>query len=65
MSKFIRFGDFIKEESGTTSADIASTDNVLNFIKKNTQADKGKKCKKHGVRNCEQCADLKESSKWN
>ena len=65
MSKFIRFGDFIKEESGTTSADIAGTDNVVDFIKRNTQADKGKKCKKHGVRNCEKCEDLRESSKWN
>ena len=68
MSKFIRFGDFLREEagsSGTTTADIASTDNVVDFIKRNTQADKGKKCKKHGVRNCEKCEDLRESSKWN
>ena len=37
MSKFIRFGDFLREESGTsgtTSADIASTDNVVDFIKR-------------------------------
>lgn len=65
MSKFIRFGDFLREEAGTTSADIVSTDNTLDFIKRNTQADKGKKCKKHGVRNCEKCEDLRESSKWN
>ena len=32
MSKFIRFGDFLREEAGTTSADIASTDNALDFI---------------------------------
>lgn len=53
--------------AGTTSADIATVDNKLDFVKRPKQKhlEKGKKCKKHYRFNCQECEEELEESKWN
>lgn len=68
MSKFRLYLEqkgLYEDEGGTTSSDIATVDSKLDIIKRNKHLDKGKKCKKHGIKNCHKCSDEYEDSKWN
>jgi hypothetical protein len=62
VGRFKLFLNDIKEE--TTSADIATVDNKLDMVKRYKHTDKGKKCKIHGRKNCQECDDYIEESKW-
>lgn len=53
-----------EEDVGTGSGDIASYTGKMDMNKRNKFLDKGKKCVKHGVRNCQKCQDELEESKW-
>jgi hypothetical protein len=59
---FKKFLKDIQEETGV--GDIASVDNKLGMTKRQKHLDKGKKCKKHKVLNCETC-EMEEDSKYN
>lgn len=63
MGKFKLYLDDLKEE--TTSGDIATVDTKMDLVKRSKFLEKGKKCKKHGRRNCQECEMLEEDSKWN
>lgn len=65
MAKFPKFREFLEEEAGTVSGDIATTSSIMDLVKRNKHIDKGKKCHAHGKKNCVECEDLKESKKWN
>lgn len=67
MGKFRSYLNSIglnEEDMGTGSADIATFTGKLDTIKRNKHLEKGKKCIKHGVRNCQKCQDDLEDSKW-
>lgn len=51
--KFKKYLKGLAEE--TTSADIATVDTKLDMVKRPKHLEKGKKCKKHKVLNCETC----------
>lgn len=57
--KFKKYLKDLAEE--TTTADIATVDTKLDMVRRQKHLEKGKKCKKHKVLNCEQCEDLNES----
>ena len=50
--------------SGTSSGDIASYTSKLDLVGRTKHLEKGKKCSRHGVRNCQKCADEAENGKW-
>jgi len=52
---FKQFLKDLKEETGT--ADIASVDNKVDMIKRPKHLNKGKICKIHHVKNCEECLE--------
>lgn len=61
--KFRSFLENLKEE--TTSGDIATVDNKMDFVRRNKHLEKGKKCTTHKRLNCNICNDDLENKKWN
>ena len=49
---------------GTSSGDIATYTSKLDLVGRTKHLEKGKKCSRHGVRNCQKCADEAENGKW-
>lgn len=59
------FKKFLKNmQEETTTGDIAGVETKLGMTKRQKHLDKGKKCKKHKVLNCESC-EIEEDSKYN
>lgn len=50
--------------AGTSSGDIATYTSKLDLVGRTKHLEKGKKCSRHGVRNCQKCADEVENGKW-
>jgi len=52
------FKKFVKElKEETTSADITTVDNKLDFSRRDKHRSKGKKCKSHKRLECRECKD--------
>jgi len=52
------FKKFLKElEEETTAGDIAGVDSKLDMAKRPKHLTKGKMCKLHHLKNCEECSD--------
>lgn len=53
-----------EDDAGTSSSDIATYTSKLDMVGRTKHLEKGKKCSRHGVRNCQKCADEAENGKW-
>ena len=63
--KYLENNGLYEDDAGTTSADISTFTSKLDMVGRTKHLEKGKKCNKHGIRNCQKCADAAEDSKWN
>ena len=62
--KYLEQNGLYEDDAGNSSGDIAAYTSKLDLVGRTKHLEKGKKCTKHGVRNCQKCADA-EDGKWN
>ena len=62
--KYLENHGLYEDDAGNSSGDIAAYTSKLDLVGRTKHLEKGKKCTKHGVRNCQKCADA-EDGKWN
>ena len=63
--KYLEQNGLYEDDAGNSSGDIATYTSKLDLVGRTKHLEKGKKCTKHGVRNCQKCADEAEDGKWN
>ncbi len=63
--KYLEQNGLYEDDAGTSSGDIATFTSKLDMVGRTKHLEKGKKCNKHRVRNCQKCADAAEDGKWN
>ena len=63
--KYLEQNGLYEDDAGTSSGDIATCVSKLDMVGRTKHLEKGKKCAKHSVRNCQKCADEAENGKWN
>lgn len=62
--KYLENHGLYEDDAGTSSGDIATYTSKLDLVGRTKHLEKGKKCTKHGIRNCQKCADDAEEGKW-